>query len=77
MAVVLVMVVMLLRWRWEWEVPIAIAGIGLEEMTLEVVIHFTFQVLHGYVYAEFSLIVTAFMAGLTLGGSTSIRLLAC
>ena len=41
------------------------------------VILFAFQVLHGYVYAEVSLIVTAFMAGLALGGVASNRLLAC
>ena len=35
-------------------------------MALQVVILFGFQVLHGYVVAEVSLIVTAFMAGLAL-----------
>ena len=59
-----------------WAVPFTIAGIGLAEMTLEVVILFAFQVLHGYVYAEVSLIVTAFMAGLALGGAASNRWLA-
>jgi spermidine synthase len=34
-----------------------------------------FQVLHGYVYAEVSLIVTTFMAGLALGAASSDRLL--
>jgi len=57
-------------------VPLAIAGIGLAEMTLEVVILFAFQVLHGTVYARVSLIVTAFMAGLALGGAAGTRLLA-
>jgi spermidine synthase len=42
-------------------------------MVLQVVILFGFQVLHGYVYAEVSLIVTAFMAGLALGGAASNR----
>jgi len=59
-----------------WAVPLAIAGIGLAEMTLEVVILFAFQVLHGTVYARVSLIVTAFMAGLALGGAAGTRLLA-
>jgi len=75
-AVPLVLLVLLARWRRGWAVPFAIAGIGLAEMTLEVVILFAFQVLHGYVYAEVSLIVTAFMAGLALGGAASNRLLA-
>ncbi len=73
-AVSLILVVTLARWRRGWAVPIVIAGIGLAQMTLEVVILFAFQVLHGYVYAELGLIVTAFMAGLTLGGAASNRL---
>jgi spermidine synthase len=80
-AVPLALVVLLVRWQREvrsggWAVPFAIGTIGLAEMTLEVVILFAFQVLHGTVYAEVSLIVTAFMAGLALGGATSDRLLA-
>ncbi|MDY6878564.1 MAG: hypothetical protein SWK90_20490 [Chloroflexota bacterium] len=75
-AVPLALIVLFVRWRRGWAVPVAIAGIGLAEMTLEVVILFAFQVLHGYVYAEVSLIVTAFMAGLALGGAASNRLLA-
>ncbi len=83
-AVPLALVVLLARW-WRglhpeaqpegWTVPFAIAAIGLAEMTLEVVILFAFQVLHGTIYAEVSLIVTAFMAGLALGGAASNRLL--
>jgi spermidine synthase len=57
-------------------VPLAIAGIGLAQMMLEVVVLFAFQVLHGTVYAEVSLIVTAFMAGLAVGGAISNQLLA-
>ena len=67
-------VVLLARWRRRWAVPFAIAGIGLAEMTLEVVIIFAFQVLHGTVYREVSLIVTAFMAGLAAGSAMSQRL---
>jgi spermidine synthase len=52
-----------------------VAGVGLAGMTLEVVTLFAFQVLHGYVYAEVSLIVTAFMAGLTMGAAGSNWLL--
>jgi spermidine synthase len=68
--------VLLVRWRRGGAVPLAIAGIGLAEMTLEVVILFAFQVLHGTVYARVSLIVTAFMGGLALGGAAGERLLA-
>jgi len=83
-AVPLALVVLLVRWRSgsvrdrpeRWAVPFAIAGIGLAEMTLEVVILFAFQMLHGTIYAEVSLIVTAFMAGLALGGAASNQLLA-
>ncbi|MBN1813906.1 MAG: hypothetical protein JXA14_18865 [Anaerolineae bacterium] len=76
-AVPLVLLVLLARWRRGLAVPFAVAGIGLAEMTLEVVILFAFQVFHGTVYAQLSLIVTAFMAGLALGSGTSNRLLAC
>lgn len=74
-AVPLALIVLLMRWRRRWAVPFAIAAIGLAEMMLEVVILFAFQVLHGTVYAEISLIVTAFMAGLALGGAMSNRLI--
>ncbi len=74
-AVPLALAVGLLRWRRRWAVPFAIATIGLAEMALEVVILFAFQVLHGTVYAQVSLIVTAFMAGLALGGAASNRML--
>jgi len=80
----LLLVVLLVRWRRGLRpeapaglaVPFAIAGIGLAEMMLEVVILFAFQVLHGTVYAQVSLIVTAFMAGLALGGAAGNRLVA-
>ncbi len=75
-AVPLALGVGLVRWRRRWAVPFAVAAIGLAEMTMEVVILFAFQVLHGTVYAQVSLIVTAFMAGLALGGAGSNRLLA-
>jgi spermidine synthase len=45
-------------------------------MTLEVVILLAFQTLQGTLYAQVSLIVTAFMAGLALGGTMGNRLLA-
>jgi len=54
-------------------VPAVIGLIGLAEMTLEVVVLFAFQVVHGYVYGQVGLIVTAFMAGLALGGTVANR----
>jgi spermidine synthase len=63
------------RWRRGLAVPVAMAAIGLAGMTLELVILFAFQVLHGYLYAQVSLILTAFMAGLWLGAVGSNRLL--
>jgi spermidine synthase len=72
----LVLLVLLARWRRGLAVPFVVASIGLAEMTLEVVILFAFQVFHGTVYAQVSLIVTAFMAGLALGSGAGNRLLA-
>jgi spermidine synthase len=71
----LVIVVTLTRWRRKFALPFVVAGTGLSQMTLQVVILFAFQVLHGYLYAEVSLMVTMFMAGLVLGGAVSNRLL--
>jgi spermidine synthase len=69
----LVLGVALARWRRSWAVPLAMGAIGLVGMVLQVVVLFAFQVLHGYVYAEVSLIVTAFMAGLALGAAGVMR----
>lgn len=74
-AVALAALLLWVRWRRGWAVPVAVAGIGLAQMMLEVVILFGFQVLHGYVFAEVSLIVTAFMAGLAVGSAASNGLL--
>ncbi len=65
--------VVLARWRRSWAVPVAMGTIGLAGMVLQVVVIFAFQVLHGYVYAEVSLIVTAFMGGLALGAAGVMR----
>jgi spermidine synthase len=70
LAVPLAVAALLLR---RWAVPAAIGLIGLAEMTLEVAVLFAFQVVHGYVYGQVGLIVTAFMAGLALGGSVANR----
>jgi spermidine synthase len=74
-SVPLALIVLLARWQRRWAVAVAIAGIGLAGMMLQLVLLFAFQVLHGYVYAEVSLITTAFMAGLALGAAISNRLL--
>jgi spermidine synthase len=71
----LLLLVALGRWRRRWVGPIVVAGVGLAQMMLEVVLLFAFQVLHGYAYAEVSLIVTAFMGGLAAGSMGSNRLL--
>ncbi|GAB4528337.1 MAG: hypothetical protein Kow0063_04460 [Anaerolineae bacterium] len=68
--------VVLVRWRRNWIAPAMVAGIGLAGMTLQLVLLFAFQVLHGYVYAEVNLMVTAFMAGLALGAAGGNHLLA-
>lgn len=68
--------VILARWRRSLMVPVAVAGIGLAGMTLQLVLLFAFQMLHGSVYAEVSLMITAFMAGLALGAAGGNRLLA-
>jgi spermidine synthase len=52
-----------------WAIPFVIATVGLAGMMMEVIVLFAFQVLHGTIYAEVSLMVTAFMAGLALGGA--------
>jgi len=74
-AVPLVLAVGLVRWRRGGAVPFAIATAGLANMMLEVVLLFAFQVLHGTLYARVSLIVTALMAGLALGGAAGNRFL--
>jgi spermidine synthase len=58
----------------ETAVPVVVGLIGLAQMTMEVVILLSFQVNHGSVYSQVGLIVTAFMAGLALGGAGADRL---
>ncbi len=64
--VVLLAVVVVLSGRWAVAAVIALAG--LIEMTLEVVLLFAFQLIHGSLYGLVGLIVTSFMAGLAIGG---------
>jgi spermidine synthase len=70
LAVPLAAAALLLR---RWPVPAAIGLTGLAGMTLEVVMLFAFQVVHGYVYGQVGLLVTAFMAGLALGSGLASR----
>lgn len=48
-------------------VPIIIALIGFCGMSVQMVIIYTFQSLHGYIYQTIGLLTTVFMAGLALG----------
>jgi spermidine synthase len=61
--------VLLVRWRRRWAAPAIAAVIGLAGMTIQMVLLFAFQVLYGSIYAQVSLIVTTFMAGLALGAA--------
>lgn len=49
-------------------VPWAVATTGLAGMTADLLIILAFQVLYGYLYQQVGLLITAFMAGLSLGG---------
>jgi spermidine synthase len=49
-------------------IPTAIATTGLAGMVADLLIIFAFQVLLGYVYQQIALLITAFMAGLSVGG---------
>jgi len=57
-------------------VPMAIATTGFTGMTADLIIIFAFQILYGYVYHWIGLLITAFMAGLSLGGLLMTRRLA-
>jgi len=54
-------------------VPIAIVTTGVGGMTFDLIIIFAFQVFYGYVYQQIGLLITAFMAGLALGGLLMTR----
>jgi spermidine synthase len=49
-------------------VPFAIGTTGFAGMTFDLAVIFAFQTLYGYVYQQIGLLITAFMAGLSLGG---------
>jgi len=57
-------------------VPVVIATTGFTGMTADLIIIFAFQTLYGYVYHWIGLLITAFMAGLSLGGLLMTRKLA-
>ncbi len=66
-ALALAVPVGLARWRRRWALPMAVGGAGLAGMMLEVVVLLAFQVRHGSLYAQVSLIVAAYMVGMVLG----------
>ncbi len=66
-ALALAVPVGLARWRRRWAVPTAVGGAGLAGMMLEVVVLLAFQVRYGSLYAQVSLMVTAYMVGMVLG----------
>ena len=54
---------------------VAIATTGFAEITFQVVVIISFQILYGYVYYKLGVILTSFMVGLTLGGWWATRIL--
>lgn len=66
-ALALIVPVALALVRRRWAVPLTVAGAGLAGMTLEMVALLAFQVRHGSLYAQVSLIVTAYMVGMVMG----------
>ena len=54
-------------------VPVAIATTGFTGMAADLIVVFAFQTLYGYVYHWIGLLITAFMAGLSLGGLLMAR----
>ncbi|UCF61823.1 MAG: fused MFS/spermidine synthase [Anaerolineaceae bacterium] len=54
-------------------IPLVIAVTGFTGMTIDIMMIFAFQSLYGYVYHWIGLFITAFMAGLSLGGLLMTR----
>jgi len=54
-------------------VPIAIVTTGFSGMAFDLLVIFAFQAFYGYVYQQIGLLITAFMAGLSLGGWVMTR----
>ena len=66
----------IVRWTGKGDrvvIPIVIAVTGFTGMTIDIVMIFAFQSLYGYVYHWIGLFITAFMAGLSLGGFLMTR----
>jgi len=56
------------RFLREFPVSLAIAATGFGGMAFDLIVIFAFQAFYGYVYHVIGLLITAFMAGLSLGG---------
>jgi len=54
-------------------VPVVIVTTGFAGMAFDLLVIFAFQAFYGYVYQQIGLLVTAFMAGLSLGGWVMTR----
>ena len=54
---------------------IAVLTLGFTQMSLQVIILLSFQIIYGYVFYKLGLIITCFMAGLALGGLWIIRIM--
>lgn len=48
--------------------PFAITTTGFASMVLQLILLFGFQIVYGYVFYEIGILITAFMAGLAIGG---------
>lgn len=73
LALLLAIAVVFLWRRHRLIVPTVVSGTGFSGMTLQIVLLLSFQALHGYVYHQVGLLVTAFMAGLAAGAGTVSR----
>jgi spermidine synthase len=76
LALPLILCLLLARWRRGWAVSLVVAGAGVAQMLLEMVLLFAYQALHGSLYGQVGLLVSAFMGGLAAGGAAGNRLLA-
>jgi len=54
-------------------VPVVIVTTGFAGMAFDLLVIFAFQAFYGYVYQQIGVLVTAFMAGLSLGGLVMTR----
>jgi spermidine synthase len=54
---------------------IAMMATGFTQMSLQVIILLSFQIIYGYVFYKLGLIITCFMVGLALGGLWIIRII--